>query len=305
MKVVIAGGTGFLGKELTQHFLNQQKEVIILTRGRSRVENDVKFVHWDARAFGEWCGAMENCDVLINLSGKSVDCRYTEKNKHEIIASRVNSTMVLSEFISLMDNPPKIWMNASTATIYRDSLDKRMDEENGEIGDDFSMTVAKKWEKAFFESEHQKTRKIALRTSLVLGKNEGVYPVLRNLTKFRLAGKMGNGQQKFAWLHINDFLSIVDFVISKKSIYGPINCTSEQTITNKQFMTALRKSLQIKIGLPQPRWLLKIGAWFLRTESELILKSRWVYPKRLIDNGFQFNYPEISFALKDIDDNQS
>jgi len=298
MKIVIAGGTGFLGRYLCEHFNRKNDEVIVLTRSVSKKENGVSYVNWDGKQFGTWCTSMENTDVVVNLTGKSVDCRYTEKNKNEIIRSRVDATRVLGEMISLMEKPPLLWINSSTATIYKSSLEKEMDEDNGEIGNDFSMNVAKKWEESFYAYNLSKTRQVTARISLVIGENGGVYPVLKRLAKFGLAGKMGNGKQKFAWIYVNDFISIIDFIIANKKIAGPVNCTSPENISNKEFMYELRKSLKIPIGLPQPKFVLKLGAIILGTESELILKSRFVKPKKLLENGYSFLYPDIKTVLK-------
>jgi len=300
MKIVLAGGSGFLGSNLATHFNKKNDEVLVLTRGNNRVENGIKFIHWNAKNFDDWCSSLENCDVLINLTGKSVDCRYTEANKADIINSRVDATNILGALLTLMDNPPKVWINLSTATIYRHSEDKIMDELNGEIGNDFSMNVAQKWEGALNKANLKDTRRIALRVSLVIGKNGGVYPVLSRLAKFGLAGKMGSGNQRFAWVHISDFLQIIEFIMKTDNLTGPINCSAPTNPINKNFMKALRKSLRIPIGLSQPKFLLKIGAWIMRTESELILKSRWVSPKKLLDEGFEFQFKSPAEALEEL-----
>lgn len=297
MKIILAGGTGFLGKELVQHFEKEGNEIVVLSRGKSRQEGRINFIQWDAATKGEWEDYLVGADLVINLTGKSVDCRYTEENKREILNSRVNATRILQTAIEKLERKPKLWLNASTATIYRHSLDKVMTEDDGEYGNDFSMSVAQSWERAFFQKEMEGVRKVALRISLVVGKNGGVYPVLKRLAKFGVAGRMGSGNQKFAWIHINDVLRIVDFIIENEQITGPVNCTSTTTPTNSEFMKALRKSLKVPFGLPQPTFLLNLGAKIIGTESELILKSRYAYPKRLIDNGFQFNFEECGDAL--------
>ena len=300
MKVVLAGGSGFIGSNLATHFTDKNDEVVVLTRGKSRKENGIEFIHWDAKHFDDWCSSLESCDVLINLTGKSVDCRYTEENKAGIINSRVDATNVLGAFLALMDNPPKVWINLSTATIYRHSEDKIMDEINGEVGNDFSMNVAQKWEEALNKPKLTDTRRIALRVSLVIGKGGGVYPVLKRLAKFGLAGTMGNGKQRFAWIHISDCIRLIEFIIENENMKGPVNCTGPSNPTNKEFMNTLRTSLGIPIGLPQPAFLIKFGAWLMRTESELILKSRWVTPKKLLDEGFKFEFETAKVALDNL-----
>ncbi len=298
--MVIAGGTGFLGKNLAQYFQSIGYQVVILSRQMTTSNTGVIFEQWDGKITGNWSKWIHKATIVINLTGKSVDCRYTDYNKALIMDSRINSTRLIGRLISESDTPPKLWVNASTATIYRHSEDKVMTEENGEIGDDFSMNVAKNWEKEFYSHHTPQTRKVALRTSLVLGNNGGVYPVLSKLVKFGLGGKQGNGKQKFAWLHIQDFINIVDFVIKNKQLSGSINTTAPSNINNGEFMHSLRSSLGHKCGLPQPEWLLKIGAFIIQTEPELVLKSRWVHPEILIQKGYEFTFKDIELALDDL-----
>ncbi|MBL4625800.1 MAG: TIGR01777 family oxidoreductase [Flavobacteriales bacterium] len=298
-KIIIAGGTGFIGKCLAQHFKAKGYQTIILTRKYSDVQKNKDYLLWDGKTIGPWASELENADVVINLSGKSVDCRYTDANKKLILDSRVDSTTIIGQAINECNKPPKLWLNSSTATIYRDSTDISMSETNGEMGNDFSMGVAQAWEKALNESSTPNTRKIALRISLVLGK-EGVYPVLSRLTKFGLGGYHGNGKQIFAWIHIEDIIRIVDFTIVHEQLEGPINCAAPETITNRQFTKTLRKTLNIPFGIPTPAPLLEIGCFLLRTESELILKSRYVEPQRLLDNGFVFRFKTAEQALNDL-----
>jgi len=299
-KIIIAGGSGFIGKELSAYYKNQGYSVIVLTRGKSELKNGISFQNWDGKTLGKWKHLLDGAEILINLTGKSVDCRYTEENKRLILSSRIDATKILGKAISLLEKPPKIWFNASTATIYDYSLTKAMTEEDGDIGHDFSMSVAKAWEETFFSAQTPNTRKIALRISLVLGKREGVLPVLTKLSKLGLGGCHGNGKQKFAWIHITDLIRIIEFVKSKESIEGAVNCTSPSEVDNKEFMKALRKSLGVWFGIPTPKLLLEIGSFIIQTESELILKSRFVKPKRLLDSGFQFKFANIDKALKDL-----
>ena len=299
-KIVIAGGSGFIGKALSSYYKNRGYLVIVLTRGESQLVDGIRFQNWNAETLGDWKDLLNGADILINLIGKSVDCRYTEANKKLILSSRVNATKILGEAINQVENPPKVWFNASTATIYDYSLTKAMTEEDGDIGSDFSMSVAKAWEEAFFNSVTPNTRKIAMRISLVLGKGEGVLPVLTQLSKFGLGGYHGNGKQRFAWIHISDLISVIEFLKENENIEGPINCTSHSEINNKQFMKALRKSLGVWFGIPAPTFAIEIGSFFMQTESELILKSRSVKPKRLLDSGFQFKFTNIDKALADL-----
>ncbi|MBP4141431.1 TIGR01777 family oxidoreductase [Flavobacterium sp. P4023] len=298
-KLIIAAGTGFLGQSLINHFKNKFEEIVILTRGKSRNSDGLKYVNWDAKTFSGWETELENTTVLINLAGKSVDCRYTKENQREILLSRIESTKILNQAVLDCKNPPKHWLNSSTSTIYRFSLDKQMDEVDGEIGNDFSMNVAQSWEKAFFKSETPKTLKTALRTSIVLGKNGGALLPIKMLAKIGFGGKQGKGNQFISWIHEIDFARAIDFIVEKEMI-GVVNIVSPKPIANKDFMSVLRKVIGAPFGIPISESLLKLGAVFIRTESELVLKSRNVIPKRLQENGFQFDFDTLEKALKDL-----
>ena len=286
MKIIIAGGSGFLGKNLEQFFLNQNHEVKILTRNPKQ-KNEV---FWDAKSLGNWKDELENSDVLINLTGKSVDCRYTEKNKKEILNSRIYSTKVLQQAVDECQNPPKIWLNSSSATIYVHSETQLNAEENGIIGDDFSMNICKAWEKEFYKFESSTTRKVALRTSIVLAKNGGAFPKFLGITKLGLGGKQGRGNQMISWIDIYDFCNAVQFIIENESLKGSINITAPNPISNDDFMKTIRKKTKVPFGISSPVWLLELASIFLKTETELMLKSRNVYPKILLENGFRFRY---------------
>ena len=298
-KLIIAAGTGFLGNVLIQHFNNKFKEIVILTRGKSQIINKIRYVNWNAKTFSGWEKELENADVLINLAGKSVDCRYTKKNKSEILASRIDSTKILNEAILQCENPPKHFINSSTATIYRHSEDKEMNEYTGEIGNDFSMNVAKTWEKTFYEVETQNTLKTAIRTSIVLGKNGGAFIPLKRLTQLGLGGKNGNGSQFVSWIHEKDFARAIEFIIEKE-LSGSINVVSPIPVRNETFMKKLQKEIGIPFGLPISKSILEIGAKFIKTETELVLKSRNVIPKRLTENGFEFEFADLDKTFKNL-----
>ncbi len=294
-KIVIAGGTGFVGKYLTEQFANLGYEVIIISRQKSDI-------NWqNTNAIIE---AINNAELLINLAGKSVDCRYNEKNKLEILKSRTETTNILGQAVLQCTNPPELWINSSTATIYRHAEDRPMTEQNGEIGTGFSVNVATSWEKSFFDCQLPKTRQVALRMAIVLGKNGGVMKPFINLVRFGLGGKQGNGKQMFSWIHIEDLYNIVTFLQANKNLKGVYNCSSPNPIDNKTLMQSLRQVLNIKWGLPSPSFLLKIGAVLIKTETELILKSRWVIPEKLLAAGFVFEFPTIDKALKNIIKNE-
>lgn len=296
-KMVIAAGTGFLGKIVTEYFKTKVKTIIVLTRGKSKEINNIKYVNWDAKTIGNWANELNNADVLINLTGKSVDCRYNKKNKDLILHSRIDSTIILAEAIQKCTNPPKVWLNSSTATIYRHSLEKEMDEINGEIGTGFSVNVATSWEKALFEQQTLNTRKVALRTAIVLGKSGGALQPILNLTRIGFGGKQGSGNQKISWIHELDFARSIEFIIHTKKIEGVINIVSPKPSTNSIFMKTLRKIIRVPFGIPISKPLLEFGAKLIKTETELILKSRNVIPQKLENHGFKFTYPELKSAI--------
>nr|WP_315255115.1 TIGR01777 family oxidoreductase [uncultured Flavobacterium sp.] len=298
-KLIIAAGTGFLGQVLTSHFRNKFEEIVILTRGESKTNGNIKYVNWDAKTFSGWEAELENATVLINLAGKSVDCRYTEKNKKEILLSRIQSTKILNQAVLNCANPPKHWLNSSTSTIYRFSLDKQMDEVDGEIGNDFSINVALSWEKSFFKTETPNTLKTALRTSIVLGKNGGAFIPLKTLAKIGFGGKQGKGNQFISWIHEEDFANAVDFIIQKE-MNGVVNIVSPKPIRNFDFTKKLQKAVGFPFGIPINAFLLKIGSFMIRTETELVLKSRNVIPKRLLDNEFKFKFENLDNAFQNL-----
>lgn len=294
--IVIAGGSGFLGQVLKTYFMKKNYSVYTLTR-HPKLDNDI---YWDGKSLGIWTQYLEQADVLINLSGRSVDCRYNDKNKKAIYDSRIESTEVLGLAVNLCDNPPKIWLNSSTATIYEHSIDKKMTERKGHIGNDFSMNIAKSWEDTFTTIVNPKTRKIILRTSIVLGKNGGALKPISRLTMMGLGGRNGNGKQKVSWIHELDFVRAIEFLIASTDLSGVFNLSSPNPITNNHFMNTLRKVMSIPIGIPQPTWLVKFGAFLLQTEEELVLKSRYVIPERLLECGFDFRFNKIDHALSDL-----
>jgi len=295
-KLIIAAGTGFLGNVLIDHFKDNVQEIVVFTRGKASVKNNVRYISWDAKTMTGWERELEGADVLINLAGKSVDCRYTETNKNEIMASRVDSTVILGKAIQQCSNPPAQWLNSSTATIYRHSTDKQMDEATGEIGHDFSMNVAKMWERSFFEADTPNTKKTALRTSIVLGKKGGAFIPLKRLAKLGFGGRQGSGNQFVSWIHEKDFARAIAFIINIK-MEGVVNVVSPAPIRNAQFMATLRTAVKMPIGIPIPETLLKIGATIIGTETELVLKSRNVIPARLTQSGFTFKHGDLTNAF--------
>ena len=295
-KIVIAGGTGFVGQYLTKKFTASGYEVVVISRNKDQVSWDNTFLITEA---------LENAAMLINLSGKSVDCRYNEKNKKEIYDSRIDTTKILGNAIGNCKNPPPIWINSSTATIYRHAEDRPMTESAGEIGTGFSVNVATNWEKAFFDFKLPQTRQVALRMAIVLGSSGGVIKPLKKLVRFGLGGKQGSGKQMFSWIHIEDLFRTIIFVQQHNEVSGVLNTAAPNPVSNKNLMQSLRKHMGVAFGLPAPVWLLKMGAVLIKTETELILKSRWVIPERLSAAGFQFQFPDMDIALKQILSDQS
>lgn len=305
-RIVIAGGSGFLGQILAGHFQEGGWEVVALGRAPRRAGLTGRTVEWDGRTLGFWQKELEGAAAVINLSGKSVDCRYHARNRKEILESRVNSTRVLGDAISRCTQPPSVWLNASTATIYRHTFANPWDE-TGEIGaageakDAFSIDVAKAWETTLEEAKTPRTRKVAMRSAMVLGLGgNSVFPVLRRLVRSGLGGWMGSGRQFVSWIHQTDFCRAVEWLIRHDQLEGPVNLAAPNPLPNREMMRTLRQVCGVPFGLPATNWMLEVGAFFLRTETELIIKSRRVLPRRLLESGFEFRFPGIREALKDL-----
>jgi len=311
-KIIIAGGSGFIGQCLAEYF-GKDNHIVILTRGLNHITNNsfgnaelsnearknTRFVQWNGKDPGEWCREIDGADIVINLTGKSVNCRYTKKNKQEIFDSRVNATKAIGEAIHNATVPPKLWLNAASATIYRYAKDRPQDEYTGEIENDFSVQVCKLWEKTFFEQRTPFTRKVALRMAVTLG-NGGVIAPYLNLCKFALGGKQGNGKQMYSWVHAEDICRAVAFLYEHNDLEGVYNVCSPNPVTNETFMRTLRRVTHHAIGLPAYAWMLKIGALVIGTETELLLKSRWVVPTKIKEAGFEFKYANLEDAFTDI-----
>lgn len=290
-KVVLAGGTGFIGKYLAEYFSGEGYQVILIARSAGAVS-------WtDQQGIVD---ALEDAEMLINLAGKSVDCRYNEKNKTEILLSRTETTNALGEALQKCQRPPELWFNSSTATIYRHAEDRPMTERQGEIGKGFSVHVATSWEKALFDFKLPNTRLVALRIAVVLDEHAPVMVPLKRLVRFGLGGHQGNGQQMFSWIHIEDLKNIILFIQKNKSMTGAYNCAAPNPVKNQVFMKELRHAMGAPFGLPSPKWLLEVGAVLIRTETELILKSRWVIPEKLVESGFSFKYETIDQAFANV-----
>lgn len=297
-KIVLAGGNGYIGTVLAAYFKPITDEVIILSRKPAPADGNVVTVVWDGQTEGKWTNYLNDADLLVNLCGKNVNCRYTDKNKQEIFDSRLIPTALLNKVIVGLVNPPKAFINITSATIYREAYDRPQDEATGDIGNGFSVDVCKAWELVFFETAIPQTRKIALRMGFVLGKTDSAFPRLRTMARFGLGGPQGTGQQYTSWIHEHDVARLTEWLLDHPEVEGILNCTAPQPVKNAELMQIIRKEIKMPFGLPSPKWLLTIGAAIIGTETELILKSRWVVPTRLLDMGFRFAYADIHKAVK-------
>lgn len=304
-RIILAGGSGFLGRALAGHFLKAGWDAVILTRSPGQTAG-AREVAWDARTPGPWQSELEGAIAVVNLTGRSVNCRYNRRNRKEILDSRVNSTRLLGEAMGRCAQPPKVWLNAGTATVYKHTFGDPWDEAGErdavpEAKDAFSVEVANAWEQALEEAQTPRTRKIVLRMAMVLGPaSNSVFPVLRRLIRLGLGGRMGSGRQFVSWIHEADYCRAIAWLIGQEAIAGPVNLTAPNPITNSDMMRTLRQVCGVRFGLPAAAWMLEIGAFFLRTETELIIKSRRVIPRRLLESGFQFQFPTIREAFENL-----
>jgi uncharacterized protein (TIGR01777 family) len=303
MKIIIPGGSGLIGQVLARAFTTDGHEVVVLSRNAS-VNSPWRVVTWDGCSRGNWCAALEGADVVINLAGRSVNCRYTPANRRAITESRVNSTRVVGEAIAQAARPPRIWLQAATAKIYAHRYNASNDELTGIVGGAesdapdtwrFSIDVATAWERAMNEAALPRTRKVLLRTSIVMSPaRSSAFDIMLGLIR------LGNGRQYVSWIHEADFIRAIYWVIKHDGLEGPVNLAAPHPLPNREFMRELRKAWGIRFGLPAAEWMLELGAVFLRTETELILKSRRVVPGLLLKGGFIFQFPAWPEAASDL-----
>lgn len=308
LRIVIPGGSGQVGRVLASYFSQRGHHVVVLTRGPHTAEWQT--VHWDAQSPGLWTQYLEGADVCINLAGRSVNCRYTPENRVDIYNSRIVSTQLIGKVIGSLANPPRLWLNASTATIYRHAVDRPMDEYTGELGGgekgapdtwNFSIHVAKDWETSLFKADTPHTRKIAMRSAITFSPATGnAFAVLSNLVRVGLGGTQGNGRQWVSWIHEEDFARAIEFLITREDLDGPVNLAAPNPEQNRDFMAILREAWDMPNGIPAPKPILEVAAFLMRTETELVLKSRRVAPTRLLEAGFHFNFPNWAHAAEDL-----
>jgi uncharacterized protein len=308
VKIVIPGGSGQVGTVLARAFARDGHEVVVLSRGGAAAAG--RAVGWDAASLGPWAQEIDGADVVVNLAGRSVNCRYDEANRRAIMDSRVDSTRVLGEAIAQADRPPRVWLQSSTATIYAHRYDAPNDERAGRLGGDepdmpdawrFSVDVARAWERALEEAATPGTRKVAMRTAMVMSPDRGgVFDVLLSLVRRGLGGKAGDGRQYVSWIHHEDLVAALYLLIERDELEGPVNLAAPEPLPNAEFMRALREAWGARVGLPAAKWMLEAGAVFMRTETELVLKSRRVVPGRLLDAGFAFRHPSWPQAARSL-----
>ncbi len=296
-KIIVAAANGFIGTHLVG-VLSKNYEVITLTRHPFSCKGAHTNVLWDGKSVGDWLDVLEGSYAVINLSGKSVNCRHNEKNKRAILSSRIDSTGAIADAIEQCENPPLLWLNASGVSVYKESYTGSYNESATEFSDDFLAEVSLKWEEACLVRA-PKTRKIVLRTAVVLGRDGGSFPLIRRLTSFFLGGKQGSGNQFFSWIHIDDYCQIVaTTLLEDSSIEGPVNMCAPEVVSNKEFMRSVRKAMGVPFGLPTPEFALKIGGFIVGTEPSLVLKSTAVAPAVLKAHHAKFTYPDLMSALE-------
>ncbi len=315
-RILIPGGSGQIGQILARYLYAAGHDVTVLSRKPHRSKSTPwKTVRWDGLTLDPaWTALLEGADAVIHMSGRTVDCRYTARNRRQILDSRILPTLLLGRAIEQCAQPPKLWMNSSTSTFYRHTLDgpedHPQDEFTGELGGsepgvpdtwNFSIDVARRWEEAFYASNTPCTRKIALRSSMTMSPDRGgVFRVLLRLVRMGLGGTQGPGDQYVSWIHDHDYASAIDFLIRHPEISGPVNLTAPEPLPNRDFLRALREAAGVKFGLPASRWMLEAGALLLRTETELILKSRRAVSTVLLQHGFKFSHPSWPDAARDL-----
>jgi len=298
-RVVLAGGSGFLGQSLAKVLLGKGYKVVILSRGAHREGSGIRQLHWDGKTLGDWSQSINGAKAIVNLTGRSVNCRHTPEHRREIMESRVNSVRVLGEAVSRCTQRPEVWVQASSLAIYGNPGDRWCDEDAPQA-DGFSEEVCKRWEGELAKVEASGMRKVVMRIGIVLDAENGALPVLARLTRFLLGGRVGHGRQYVSWLHVTDLTRMFVDAIERSDISGVFNVTGPNPVTNAEFMRELRRALHRPWSPPVPAWATHIGAFLMRTEPSLALTGRRCRPKRFLESGFHFEFPELRGALADL-----
>ncbi|MDP9097813.1 MAG: TIGR01777 family oxidoreductase [Verrucomicrobiota bacterium] len=298
-RIVLAGGSGFLGQRIARTLLDKDYEVEVLSRGASRDSSGIRQLQWDGQTLGAWSKSIEGAKAVINLTGRSVNCRHSPENRREIMESRVNSVRVLGEAVARSNQPPEVWVQASSLAIYGDPGDRWCDED-APHAEGFSEEVCTRWEGEFEKIHAPEMRKVVMRIGIVLDRDQGALPVLAKLTKLFLGGSVSHGRQYVSWIHSADLTRMFVEAIERSDVAGVFNATGPNPVTNAEFMRDLRRTLHRPWSPPVPAWATHIGAFFMRTEPHLALTGRRCRPKRFLESGFHFEFPELRGALSDL-----
>lgn len=314
MKIVIPGGTGQVGGALRRALARRGDDVVVLSRRPERLEDGVRHVVWDGRTMGDWAREIDGANAVVNLAGRSVSCRYTDANLRQMMSSRVDSTRAVGEAIARAERPPRAWLQMSTATIYADARSRPggrpHDERTGVIGGEepdvplyweYSVRIARRWEEAQAEADTPRTRRVALRTAMVMTPDRGgVFDYMSWMARLGLGGAVDGGRQYVSWIHEEDFVRAVELLLDREDLEGPVNLAAPEPVQQRDFMRVLRRAWGQPLALPATRLMAEVGAFALRTDTELLLKSRRVVPGRLADAGFTFTHPTWETAAPDL-----
>lgn len=314
MKIVLPGGSGHVGSLLSRELSGLGHEVVVLSRGARPPEETARWLRWDGRTIGPWAAEIDGCDAVVNLAGRSVNCRYTPAHLREMMDSRVESARVIGEAVEAAARPPRVWLQMSTATIYAHRFDAANDERSGLIGGDepgvprhwsFSVEIAKAWEAAQRDARTPGTRRVALRTAMVMSPAPGgVFHAMRRMARLGVGGPVAGGRQYVSWIHDKDFVRSITFLLDREDLAGPVNLAAPDPRPYGDFMRTLRRAVGVPLGLPATRWMAELGALVIRSDTELLLKSRRVVPARLLDAGFTFDHPRWPEAAGELADRE-
>jgi len=297
--IVLAGGSGFLGRALARELIARDYEVVVLSRAPGRQTGRSMEILWDGKNSGEWIQCLDGATAMVNLSGRSIQCRYTPENLRELTASRVDSVLVLADAMNRVTRPPRVWVQAGAVGFYGDPKDRLCDE-TSPAGCDTLAGICQPWETSFNSAPAPKSRRVLLRIGFVLGRDGGALPLLAGLTKWFLGGTVGNGQQFISWIHVGDLSRMFIEAIERDELSGTFNAVGPNPVTNREFMRELRHALHRPWSPPAPAWAVKLGSRMMGTEPSLALTGCRVAPKHFLDAGFKFQFPELHGALENL-----